>query len=127
MIVYKEKHYFLQNEVYQNVLIDFPKLSCPELINIKRVHMYCDDHTFILHPPFNESIINVGVCSFNVYFPMTSFPLLQPLLGSILVAKDLLTGDYKYQLPLPGLVTFALTTSKNTSMLILSFKSILCM
>ena len=45
-----------------------------------------------------------------------------PLLGTLLVTKDLLTRDYKYWHRLPGSVTFYLTTSKMTSMLILSFK-----
>ena len=38
--------------------------------------------------------MNFGVC-LNVYFPMASFPLLPPLLGAILVTKELLIRDYR--------------------------------
>ena len=62
--------------------------------------------------------INFRVCPPNVYFPRTSFPLLPLLPGAILVTKELLSRDYKYWDPLPGSITFDLTTLQTTSMII---------
>ena len=72
-----------------------------------------------------NGIINVGVCPLNVYFPVTSFPLLPPLLGALLVSNQFVDRGLYISAPVTRTVTFDLIIEQLTSMLFLSFKSIL--